>query len=357
MDIDPITRADFIQNVYKAAELHLGSLMDNPNDTAAEDKLAQLNDSIKEMDEADTSEVPEAERAKAIIDVPTFVEKFRTAKPFYDSLVKDPTDAAARRVFNKINESLKDFNQEHGYPETWVMHVPQETETSADQKTKKVQPGLTRKGEPILACRKVLGGHRFYVETEANGLPFCEVRTSEEVGLLAAKAYLEHDKKVDVGEGARKYRRKDAELYERIVHVACKPVHTRTEPKDKSRQPRRPLTDVYAIIDGEARWITSSDLTAMCGKVDAWADIEEYYDVRKEEYPWEVPPKRILKVVEQQEAGEAPSSGAPTRDSSGSNDRSSKDDEIQQLREENTAIRTQLDKLTELMTVLVANKT
>jgi len=105
-----------------------------------------------------------------------------------------------------------------------------------------------------------------------------------------------------VGEGNRKYRKKDFNSYEGVVHVACKPPLTRTIVKNKDCKPRRPLTDILAVIDGKNTWITYSDLTAICGKDDALVDIEEYYDDRELEYPWDVPPKRTLKVIERKES-------------------------------------------------------
>lgn len=289
--------------------------MEDPNRTEAREKLEKLNNSIEQWNRVDTVEIPETDRVKALIDIPTFLEKFQKAKPLLKRLEKDPTDASARRNFDKINNSLKELNQKHGYPEQWVLGGPPQEESSAAKYAKKVQPGLTRKGEQILGCRKFWGGNRFYVETEVNGLPYCEVRTADEVGGKASKAYLnEFDGKVMVGEGTRKYRKKDGEnSYKGVIHVACKPPLTRTIGKDKDRKPRRPLTDIFAHIDDEETWITYSDLTTMCGKVDALADIEEYYDDRGLEYPWDVPPKRVLEVVEEKKSGGSDDFGAASQ--------------------------------------------
>ena len=379
---DVVTRAEFLKKIYDDAEPHVKSLMEDPKDTEAKEKLAQLNRSIEERNQQDESEVPEGDRVLSLIDVSFFVDQFSKARQSINKLEKHPADAAAKQKLDRINKSLKEFNKEHGYPENWTLDEPQGTGTSTGQQAKTVQPGLTRKGETILAYRDMRGGQRFYVQTKAkNAKPFCKVQTSEEVGFSAAKAYLKYDEKVEVGADARKYRRKDAEKYGGIVHVACKPVHTRIEPRDKNRKPRRPPTDVCATISGQNIWITSSDLAAMLGRTDAWADIEEYYDDRSEEYPWEVPPKRVLTDKVQsgddedaEDSGdsdnEAPAGETPTGNSSGwtpvnkssakkaarkgSGTQRSKDDEIQQLKENNAELSKKIDKLTELVTALTA---
>ena len=369
-----LTRADFLQNVYNKAEPHLMSLMKDPNGTEAKGDLEKLNNSIEQRNRGDMVEVPETDRVKALIDVPTFLENFQKAQPLVERLNKDPTDASAKQEFDKINKSLKELNQKHGYPEKWVLTEPKQEERSATKDAKKVQPGLTRKGERILGCRKFWGGNQFYVETEVNGLPYCEPRTVDEVGGQASKAYLnEFDGKVMVGEGTRKYRKKDGEnSYGGVIHVACKPPLTRTIGKDKDRKPCRPLTDIFALIDDEKTWITYSDLTTMCGKVDALADIEEYYDDRGLEYPWDVPPKRILEVVEEKKSDGSEDSGSASetttsKASTGSswtpiNGNTAKEDsatqnsrdnnmqsQLNELKEQNAKLNKQMTEMMEIM--------
>ncbi|KAL9132045.1 MAG: hypothetical protein Q9217_000173 [Psora testacea] len=362
--VNTLPREDFLRSIYDQAGPHLNSLMENLDGTEAKNELAKLNDSIEKRNANDSSAVPESDRTKAFIDVPTFVGKFQSAKPFRDRLEKNPADAAASQEFNKINESLKAFNQEHGYPPTWIMNKPgpaQETGTSATNNAKSWQPGLTRKLEKILGCREILGGHRYYVETVVNGLATCEVRTADEIGVSASNAYLKWDEKVIVGENARKYRKKDFESYGGIVHVACKPVHTRTLPKDKDRKPRRPLTDVFALVKGAKTWITYSDLTNMCGKGDAEADTEGYYDERGLTYPWDVPPKRVIKVIEQgrddtvdSDPASGDSAGQFNTPSEDSGTQSSMDQEIAQLKEQNANFAKQMAEMMEMMKSLKA---
>lgn len=316
MDIDEVTmkqgstltRADFLQNIYNEAEPHLAKLKEDPNGTEAKGELEKLNSRIEQRNSDDKVEISETDRVKALIDIAAFFNIFKKAKPYSERLDKDPTDAGANRRIKIFDDSLRKLNQKHGYPDTWILN---KAGRSATKDAKKVQPGMTRRGEQILGCRKFWGGNRFYVETEVNGLPYCDIRTADELGGQASKAYLENfDEKVMVGEGNRKYRKKDFDSYEGVVHVACKPPLTRTIVKNKDRKPRRPLTDILAVIDGKNTWITYSDLTAICGKDDALVDIEEYYDDRELEYPWDVPPKRTLEVIERKESDGAEDSSS-----------------------------------------------
>ena len=83
-----------------------------------------------------------------------------------------------------------------------------------------------------------------------NGGPTCEVQTKDKIGLSASNAYLKWDKKVIVRENAHKYRRKDFDSYEGIIHVVCKSVHTRTLLKDKNCKPHCSITDILTRLNG-----------------------------------------------------------------------------------------------------------
>ena len=86
-----------------------------------------------------------------------YFKKFREAKPLLDKPRENPSNTAPRQNLAKADESLKAFNEEHGYPERWV--VVGTEETSPKQDSRKVQPGKTRKGEPILARNPMRMGH------------------------------------------------------------------------------------------------------------------------------------------------------------------------------------------------------
>jgi hypothetical protein len=87
-----------------------------------------------------------------------------------------------------------------------------------------------------------------------------------------------------VEEDARKYRKKNAEKFEEVLHVACKPAKIQTISKDLNRQLRRSLTDVYVIFDKKAVWMTYSDLVNMLGKFEATKNLEIYYNDRLKQY-------------------------------------------------------------------------
>ena len=45
------------------------------------------------------------------------------AKGPYEALQKDPADDEARNTVDKINETLSQLNERHGYPKDWIIHV------------------------------------------------------------------------------------------------------------------------------------------------------------------------------------------------------------------------------------------
>jgi len=118
------TRQDFLQKMYEEAGPYLIRYVSDPNDNEAKNELIKVNDSVKKRNESDESRVTEENRAKALIDHETLLKKFQEAKPFLDTLKDNPSDAAARQTLAKANDFLKVFNQEHGYPEGWVIVDP-----------------------------------------------------------------------------------------------------------------------------------------------------------------------------------------------------------------------------------------
>ena len=150
--LDTFPREDFLQNIYEEAQLHLDSLMKDSTQSEAQDRLEELNDIIKNRNVNDAGSLSESDRTKAFIDILTFLEKFQSAKPFHDILEKDPADTAAGQELEKINSFLKDFNQKHDYPESWVLFKPAQGGASTANNTKTWQPGLIRKLELILGC-------------------------------------------------------------------------------------------------------------------------------------------------------------------------------------------------------------
>lgn len=116
-----ITRQDFFRKIYEEAGPYLIRYVSDPNDNEAKNELTKVNDSIKKRNESDESRVSEENKAKALIDHETLLNTFQKAKPFLDKFQNDPSDMAARQKVAEANKFLKAFNQEHGYPEGWVI--------------------------------------------------------------------------------------------------------------------------------------------------------------------------------------------------------------------------------------------
>ncbi len=165
---------------------------------------------------------------------------------------------------------------------------------------------MIRREEQILECRKFWEDNQFYVEMKVNSLLYCNIWTANELEGQVSKAYLENfDEKVMVEEGNWKYRKKNFNSYEGVVHVVCKPPLIRMIVKNKDCKSCHPLTDILAVIDSKNTWITYSDLTAICEKNDALVNIEEYYDNRELKYSWDVLPKRTLEVIERKKSDDS----------------------------------------------------
>ena len=193
--------------------------------------------------------------------------------------------------------------------------------------------------------------YRFYVEVQnkdkCNGLATCEVWDTDQLGVKAKKAYLNWDKKVMIGENARKYRRKDAEDFGHIVHIGCKPVHTRTEPKE-GRKPRRPMTDIYILYKGEPTWITFSDYVGAVGKGDADADRQDYYEMRGVEDPADISPKNKIVDYDENKSENSTCETSPS-DGNTSSTPGPRDIEIIQLKEQNATMAKEIEKMMKSM--------
>ena len=95
----------------------------------------------------------------------------------------------------------------------------------------------------------------------------------------------------------------------------------------------------------------------ICGKGDAEADIEAYYDDWELKYPWNIPPKRLIKIVEQEETdSEESSSVTEAFTSQDSGVQSSLIHEMVQLREQNAMLTKQMTDMMKLIEKLNASK-
>ena len=284
-------RKTSITQEYTNATPVLQALYDNPGNPHITARLAEINARLS------LPEDPFTDNERAEIDIAGLTAAFTQAKPFVDRLKKNRVDANALNAIAELNRDLiGKIRQDHPwYPETWIIHPPAQADSLA------VVPGRTRKGEPILGYRELSEGKfKFYVQTTVNSLPYCETRSANEVGVAVAKAYTEWDQKRVVGENARKYRKRDFKDLGGLLHIACKPVHTRIMPKN-GRKPRRPPADIFAYFRNEVTTMTFSDWRGMLGQEEADYQAYTYYEERGLTPPWEIAPKRILKEVLEEE--------------------------------------------------------
>ncbi|KAI4135248.1 MAG: hypothetical protein LQ347_000834 [Umbilicaria vellea] len=116
--LSTLSQKNFLQRIYKEAQLHLNSLMKDSTQSEIKNKLEELNDIIKNCNVNNAESVSESDKIKTFIDILIFLDKFQSAKPYHDLLEKNSADTAARQRMNKINNFLKNFNQKHDYSES-----------------------------------------------------------------------------------------------------------------------------------------------------------------------------------------------------------------------------------------------
>ncbi len=112
---------DFRKKIYEEATTHLGKLMENPKDAKANSELEKLNKQIKEQNLKDR--LPKKDLQKFVIQIPTFAANFEMAQPYVKALDKNPADGIARKKLTNINDVLRQLNELHGYPETWLIAI------------------------------------------------------------------------------------------------------------------------------------------------------------------------------------------------------------------------------------------
>jgi len=291
----------FRQEIYSKATPHLKELMKDPDNVEAQATLKEIDEKIKEQNRLENWP-----KEMFLINSGAFIGHFKTAKPFVDILKKDPSNASAKEKFDETNSLLRQLNEKHGYPGSWIMNLPDgakpkesETETppTPATKSKSWKPGLTRKGEPILAYRNVGRGHQFIVQTGTKENPLYDLRSGAEVGHKAGDGYLNmgKDQVVLLGKADKKYSRGDAESFKEIVGIASKPIQT----KSVGTGFRYPVASVLAAFETTNQsgavtehrdFIFRTTLRKILGKTDADQEIEEYYADRGLTPPWEVAP-------------------------------------------------------------------
>lgn len=120
--------------------------MENPDDAVAKTALDNLNMKIEKNNQNTMHDGPQDDFT---IRYGLFIGNFQIARKSLDVLKEHPQDAEALKRIEKINKILTKINKRYDYPAEWI------TKPTLKTKTEAWRPGLTRKGEPILAYRTI----------------------------------------------------------------------------------------------------------------------------------------------------------------------------------------------------------
>ncbi len=120
---------DFCKQIYEQATPHLGKLMDDLDNKAAQLELGKLNEQIKQRNVK--NKLPKNNLDDFLINVPMFIANFKNAKGSIEALKKDPTDNIAREKLIKINQHMDLVNEQRGYPRKWLIIIPPHPDTNA----------------------------------------------------------------------------------------------------------------------------------------------------------------------------------------------------------------------------------
>ena len=308
-DLEETSRVkEFIQARYMEAQEPLRQLSIDPYIAEPWHELEKLNEKIKERNlqekfPTENGYIDIESFQNCFVEHSTIKEKMQSAdETAYKGLYKE---------WEQMNIAYMEFLRDNDYPNDWTLAPPPSFQEQQSLNQQQLPPPAD--GPKILAHREMRNGSEYYVERMIGNLPYCEVKTEAQLGPSAVRAYLSSDVKVSVTDHSMKYRKKDYEQFGGVVHVACKPVHTRIV-KDDGRKPRRPPTTVQILFDGKPRWVVYSDMKNMMGN-EADQLIRGYYGQRNLECPWDIKPKRRLKVIEDDEdtEPEAENGGLPRR--------------------------------------------
>ncbi|MCJ1278324.1 hypothetical protein MMC21_006139 [Puttea exsequens] len=109
----------FCNFLYTKATPHFTKLFEDPNNQEAKQRLEYLNQQIQARNWEQHRKPDEC-----IIKIPTILSLFELARPHYEALQKNPLDAKARDMLEKINRNLDEINRRYMYPTDWTMGVP-----------------------------------------------------------------------------------------------------------------------------------------------------------------------------------------------------------------------------------------
>ena len=288
---------EFLHDMYNKAQGPLGQAYNDPFEFDWE-QLDKWNDEIKDRN-----------IERGFFDKALFQDTFTEAWNLREEM-RNADETAYKTLYDQWRELTERYTirlSENDYPD-WTLPEPtfqqqqavnQQQAVDQQQSMNQQQPPPPADAPKILAHREMRNGNEYYVEKMMGNLPYCEIETEARLGPSAVRAYLSSDKKVSVTDHSMKYRKKDYERFGGVLHVACKPVHTRIV-KNDGRKPRRPPTTVQILFDDKPTWVVYSDMKNMMGD-EADGLIRGYYRRRNLECPWDIKPKRRLKVIEDDE--------------------------------------------------------
>ena len=278
--------AEFLQDIYSQAFVHLKKLSENHNDQEALKQLDALNVLIE--DRVVEDEIGEEEGQLMPLDYDTILEYFKAAVPEVKKLESNPHDLTAKQALEGYNIQMIAFLKWHGYPETWIIPPPDPSRGADDSSpattSETVVPSIENEDLPDLEPIEVevedmsdgrtpfgqviaiqpIGekGARVFVNRGTDKYPIHETYPGSKFGRGVAKAWLEEEafpKATDDKKNKVIRTAKDIKAIKDVVQVA------RPEGKTSKIEQIRYHLIVARKIDEETGkekelWISSSEL-------------------------------------------------------------------------------------------------
>ena len=210
----------------------------------------------------------------------------RTFFNYYKALQKNPGDDMARKNLSEINDMLRQLNERHGYPEDWLIAIPDRPAFNGAESSKAAasrngdQPGQastrggvkTKVGVPIpdksdgrtslgkvVNVRKAGFGSRVIVNRGTEQNPYFEIYPGAEFGKGVAKQWLED------GTYECEDLPKDTEAREMQIYGRVKVKRTSRKLENKTTRTQSEI-QYYLIKVGQEDYIsTRSALSGMKG--------------------------------------------------------------------------------------------
>lgn len=212
---------DFRTKIYEEATTHLRKLMENLKNAGAKSNLEKLNKQITKQNFK--NRLSKKDLQNFIIEIFILATNFEMARPYLKALEKNPADEIARRKLININNVLRQLNERHEYPKTWVITIegsdPNEAESSkaaessgaaASQNANKARQASTKDGVKtkvdvpirdesdgrtsfgkVEVIRKAGFGSRVIVERGTDMNPYFEIFPGAGFGKEVAKEWVE----------------------------------------------------------------------------------------------------------------------------------------------------------------------